>query len=1323
MYKNFAQNTYPLTSNQRDIWLDQAVHPDIPLYNIGGYLRIDGKIDRALFKQAVGRLVNKNDALRIVLREDNPTPVQEFREEVNFEFPFIDFAGEEKSFEKAMEWMRTEFTKPFALYDSLLFRYALVKVSEKCYCYFNCQHHLIMDGWGVSLVGKYIAEEYNALLLKTGEAESKPSYKEYIENDQEYLKSRRYEQSGHYWNAKYHDLPGPALLRHYTNLYETGKSPSSVTKLPIAMNLYNRLEELAKPLNASAFHVIIAALYTYFIRTSGECGLVIGMPMLNRSGGSAFRETIGTFTTGCPFRLNLGLDVNFIELTRLVSNEIKKDYRHHRFPLSEINKLCKANNNQFHQLFDISVSFEEHPYEFDFNNSPVEAITMENGFEQVGLALAIKKYNKELPIDIVFNYNNAAFNAAEIELLKTRITCLLRELIDKPNIPVKDFTLIPPEEKNIQLIEWNKTKVESDIDTSVHKVFERVAETAPDKIAIISEDGKTTYEELNRLANCVAAKLVSERVDSPGFVGICPDRNVEMVAAILGIMKAGSSYLPIDPSYPDERIDYMIKDSGLKTILVSEKHIDKFSSYNIKTISLDGLNRKGASFDNIDCKINPENVAYVIYTSGSTGNPKGVLATHKGLRNLVNAQISVFNIQPDSVVLQFASLSFDASVSEIFTAICSGSTLCIFPRNRIMPGPDLIKTLNDFSITHVTIPPSSLSVLPYEELPCLNTIIVAGEACPPELAEKWSKNRRFINAYGPTESTVCATTFEYSQGNGKLHIGKPIDNIQIHILDKELNLLPIGVAGELHIGGAGLAAGYINNQALTDEKFIPNPYSDISGPRLYKTGDIARYQPDGNIEFLGRNDSQVKVRGYRIELGEVETILLQHPMIETTVVVVKESKQGSFQLTGYIVKKQDVNDELDRDKLLLYLKKKLPEYMIPSKIVFVDKMPLTLNGKIDRMNLAKQDYNSSPEIERDTQANKTEKKLMEIWQKVCGNQKIGLSDNFFEFGFDSLQAVQLISVIDKCFDINIPQVELFQRSTIKELALYLDEETAGHQGADTKIANINGSRIEVDELPEEALSGNGSNGTQHSAKASSDTIIIPLSETDGNISFYCMASGQGDLRRFTNLAEKLKDKCSFYMLQPPVSESDNDIMYDLDDLAAIYTKLILSRETRECRIGGFCIGGIVALDVAGRLREHGLDIGEPILIDTLFPILPRIGYISMKLLKRIINLPGLKETGIGRLKINGRPLNVLFSDPGLLKQMKSLHLYKIKNYHGAANLIISKTLIYFHYILYNRWENYVKDTLTKHYIPGFHGNIFSEQCINYLAAVIKQCLK
>jgi amino acid adenylation domain-containing protein len=475
-------------------------------------------------------------------------------------------------------------------------------------------------------------------------------------------------------------------------------------------------------------------------------------------------------------------------------------------------------------------------------------------------------------------------------------------------------------------------------DVASHQLFEFQVKRTPDAVAVVFEGEHLTYQELNHRANQLAHYLRTLGVGPEVLVGICMKRPLEMIVGLLGILKAGGAYVPLDPAYPQERLAFMLQDAQTPVLLTQKRLMSLLPEHGAKVVCLDADWKAIAleSEENPVCGVTPDNLAYVIYTSGSTGKPKGVLVAHRSLCNLAKVQVKSFDVQPKSRVLQFASLSFDASVSEVFITLVAGATLILSTRDSLLLGPALIQLLREQAITHVTLPPSVLAVLPAEELPALRTMIVAGEACPSDLVALWAPGRRFFNAYGPTEATVCATIAECTDSSQKLPIGYPITNTQVYLLDAQQQPIPVGVPGEIHLGGVGLARGYLNQPHLTAEKFIPNPYSDEPGVRLYKTGDLARYLPSGQLEFLGRLDQQVKIRGFRIELGEIEAVLSQHPEVQQTVVMVREDIPGNKRLVAYVVPaKGRVTPKLNyQDTSQIELWPSVAEYFVYDELLY-----------------------------------------------------------------------------------------------------------------------------------------------------------------------------------------------------------------------------------------------------------------------------------------------------------------------------------------------------------------------------------------------------
>jgi amino acid adenylation domain-containing protein len=508
-----------------------------------------------------------------------------------------------------------------------------------------------------------------------------------------------------------------------------------------------------------------------------------------------------------------------------------------------------------------------------------------------------------------------------------------------------------------------------------------------------------------------------------------------MLIALWGILKAGGAYVPLDPSYPLERLANMLEDTQVPVILTQEHLEDKLPAHWGYVLCLEREWEEIAreSEENPANRATSANAAYVIYTSGSTGKPKGVVVPHHGMSNLSEAQKRLFGVEPGHHVLQFASLTFDASIFEITMALSAGATLCLGDRNALLPGPPLMRFLSDQGITIATLPPTALAAIPQAEILALRTLIVAGEACPAELVDRWAPGRRFFNLYGPTESTIWATQVLYQGNNRPPSIGKPIANTQIYLVDADLELVPFGVPGEILIGGVGLARGYLNRPDLTAERFVPDWLSGTPGARLYRTGDMAQFLPDGSLEFLGRSDSQVKVRGFRIELGEIEAVLGQHAGLSDVAVLAREDTPGEKRLAAYVVPAGDRT--LGVDQLRTYLLEKLPDYMIPAVFVTLEALPLTPSGKVDRKALPAPD-SARPQLEKKFMEPRTavEKVLAGIYADLLGVEQVGVADNFFELGGHSLLATQVISRVREFFNVEVPLPWFFKGGTVAELA-------------------------------------------------------------------------------------------------------------------------------------------------------------------------------------------------------------------------------------------------------------------------------------------------
>jgi amino acid adenylation domain-containing protein len=600
------------------------------------------------------------------------------------------------------------------------------------------------------------------------------------------------------------------------------------------------------------------------------------------------------------------------------------------------------------------------------------------------------------------------------------------------------------------LVTWNTTEVPYPADRCVHELFEAQVAQRPEATALTfpstgsgQREGETlNYAELNRRSNQLAHYLQKLGVGPDVLVGISTDRSPEMIVGILGTLKAGGAYLPLDPTYPEERLAFMLEDAQVPVLLTQAHLVERLplsrntqhESRQVVRLDADWEAIAQEPGDKPKSDATPEDLAYVIYTSGSTGKPKGTMLRHRGLSNLTEAQRRAFGMEEGSRVLQFSPLSFDASVWETFMALANGATLCLAQQEVLASGPDLLRLMRGEGVTNVTLPPSVLSVLEPTNLPDLETVISAGEACTAELVAQWAPGLDFFNAYGPTETTVCASMYLCDEDEpGSPPIGRPIANTKLYVLDKNMQLVPVGVPGGLHVGGVSLARGYLNRPELTAEKFIRDPFSDDPEARLYKTGDLVRYREDGNIEFLGRIDHQVKVRGFRIELGEIEAVLRQHADVQEAVALARDDLPGGRGLVGYVMPRDSA--ELQVGELRGFLRKKLPEYMVPSFFMTMEHFPLTPSGKVDRQALPAPE-GVRPELEREYVAprNETEERLAAICAELLAVDRVGVYDSFFDLGGHSLLATQFISRLRDTFHVELPLRSLFESPTVAELA-------------------------------------------------------------------------------------------------------------------------------------------------------------------------------------------------------------------------------------------------------------------------------------------------
>ncbi|NWA85873.1 non-ribosomal peptide synthetase [Pseudomonas sp. D2002] len=986
-YSSSLPASFPLTAAQQDIWLDQLRVGDSPLYNIGGYVDFAGAVDPDLIQRAVERLVAKHDALRTQLHTDAEGMArQTFDTEWVVEVVQHDFSRLPDPQAATQALMQAQMAQPYAMTGEPLFRFFLVKLDDDHYRLGTQAHHLILDGWGFGQMLQSLARLYTDLQHGRQSEPQAPSYIDFIDTDQRYQHSARYARDRAYWLDKYQQLPEPLLTPRHN-----AQAPSNTLVQAFPVALLNRMEQVANRYQASAFHVLLAAMYVYFTRTSQRDEWVVGLPILNRS-NARFRSTVGLFTQVSAVRFQFGEQLSFSALVRGVRDQLKQDFRHQRFPLSEMNRELGLRRTGRGQLFDLSVSYEQDDHDLRYGQVQARAIKVSNHHEPLPIAIHLRSNRYQDTACLHCVYNEAYFQHDEVQALAQRFTWLLEQGLENTALAVGEFSLVTPAEQ-AQLQQWNATAQPTATLQTLHGRIEAQAARTPDAVAAVHQGRQLTYAQLDQQANALALQLLEHGVQPDDRVAIVARRGLETLVGLLAILKSGGCYVPVDPAHPAERLHYLLHDSAPVAVLTQQDLLHRLPALDVPLIRLDQPTIHHAGSPRV--AVTPSNLAYVIYTSGSTGLPKGVMVEHHSVSNLVDWHCQAFNLHAGSHTASVAGFGFDAMAWEVWPALCVGATLHLPPAHD---GPEDIDALlgwwraQPLDVCFLPTPVAEYAFSQRLEHPTLRTLLIGGDRL-----RAFSRAQTFdvINNYGPTEATVVATSGRVKVG-APLHIGAPIANATVYLLDQQQRRVPIGVAGELYVGGKGVARGYLNRPDLSAERFLDDPFSN---GRMYRTGDLARLLPNGNLEYLGRNDDQVKIRGVRIELGEIESALATHPAIKEAVVQFREG-----QLLAWIIEQHSV----DIETLRAHLQASLPEYMLPVAYVKLDVMPLTANGKLDRKALPEPTHQAFVTRLFEAPCEGVETTLAQIWTELLQVQPIGRHDHFFELGGHSLLAVQLV---------------------------------------------------------------------------------------------------------------------------------------------------------------------------------------------------------------------------------------------------------------------------------------------------------------------------
>ncbi len=1022
---------YPLSSSQKRLFILSQLEGGELSYNMPGILTVEGALDRERLEQAFRRLIHRHGSLRTRFVTVNGEPVQQILTDVPFTVEYAELSGEEA------EASVQQFVRPFDLGEAPLLRVGLIRIAHERHLLLFDMHHIVSDGVSMNI----LIEEFLRFYQEEGLLPAlQIQYTDYAVFQQEQLGSERLKAQEAYWLDAFRgslpvlDLPGDEVRPAVRSF------AGDRIDFRIDSSLSGSLQELATRTGSTLFMVLLAAYTALLHKYTGQEDVIVGSPVAGRS-HATLEGLIGMFVGTLALRTYPEGEKSFETYLQEVKETALQAYENQDYPFEElVEKLELQRDLSRNPLFDtmfVLQNIEQGEQEIErLRFTPYDNVHPAAKFD---LTLTVSEADGAL--DCTLEYSTAIYKRETAERMTGHFVQLIREATANPAMPLSSLDIVTPQEKSKLMQESAEARADYPRDKTIHALFEEQAAHTPNAVAVVCEEATLSYSELNERANRLARTLRERGLQPDGLAGIMADRSLEMVVGILAILKAGGAYVPVDPEYPEDRIRFMLEDSGAK-LLLTQAHLEKRVSFAGDIINLDETASYKKDISNLKPAAGPEHLAYVIYTSGTTGKPKGTLIEHKNVVRLLFNDKNLFDFGPQDTWTLFHSFCFDFSVWEMYGALLNGGRLVIVPSLTAKSPDRFLQLLKDQKVTVLNQTPTYFYQLLQEELAhhaaelSLRMIIFGGEALSPALLKDWRTKYpqvQLINMYGITETTVHVTYKEITDleiEQGRSNIGITIPTLRAYILDEQRRPQPIGIPGELYVAGEGLARGYLNRPELTEEKFVAHPFA--AGERMYRSGDLARWLPDGSMEYLGRIDHQVKIRGYRIELGEVEAKLLHAPSVREAVVLAREDGSGQKVLVAYFTADQ----MLTVGELRKALAAELPAYMIPSYFMQLEQMPLTPNGKLDRKALPAPEANVQTGAVYEPPRTKAEEALASVWQGVLGAQQVGIHDHFFDLGGDSIKAIQVSSRLFQA-GYKLEMKDLFKYPTIAELSPYL----------------------------------------------------------------------------------------------------------------------------------------------------------------------------------------------------------------------------------------------------------------------------------------------
>lgn len=1166
----------PLSFSQQRLWFIDQLYHGSSFYNIPIAFYIKGQLNITVLKKSLNEILNRHEVLRTNFQIINGEPYQQITAQSTWDLSLInlEYLSDNNWESEVKQFAAESAKKTFNLAKGLLVRATLLCLSGEEHVLLVTMHHIITDGWSYNVFLRELSTLYAA--FSTNQPSPLPElpiqYTDFTIWQRDRIQGEFLATQLNYWKQQLKgELPVLQLptdrLRPKVTTFSGAKQYFKLSKA-----LTDVLRQLSQREDATLFMSLLAAFNILLYRYTDQEDILIGSPIANRN-RAELEGMLGLFVNTLVLRNNLSGNPSFRELLHRVREVTIEAYAHQDLPFEMlVEKLQLERDLSRNPLYEIMFVLQNTPTSVqEVSGLTLRTLEFDNGTAQLDIFLSISESQEGLTGCL--EYNTDIFDSPTITQFIKNFQTLLENIVVNPEQRINELSLLTASEQEQLLFKFNQTHADYPQDASLNQLFDRQVELIPDSLALISQSEKLTYRQLNHRVNQLAHYLQKQGVTKETLVALCLERSVDIVTGILAILKAGGAYIPLDPNYPVERLNFMLSDSQASLLITKQEILEKLSLSSAKTVCLD-IRKDEIAQETLENPINissSDNLAYIIYTSGSTGTPKGVLGTHRGTVNGLHWLWKTYPFTQGEVCCQKTAISFVDSVWEIFAPLLQGIPTVIISNATILDPQLFIEALADHKVSRIILVPSLLRLLIdnyshlTKKLSQLKLWISSGETLSLNLAKSFRELIPFaklINLYGSSEVSANATYYDTSllQDQASIvPIGRAIDNTQIYVLNRDLKLAPIGVIAELYIGGDGLAKGYLHRPELTQKIFIDNPF--VPGAKLYKTGDFVRYLSDGSLEYLGRQDEQVKIRGFRVELDEIAAAIAKYPDVQESIVSTSDDAQENQRLIAYVVtNKQDIATQL-----LPYLQHQLPNYMLPSAFVVLDKLPLTPNGKVDRRSLPIDEVIRPTTIQSFVAPrNFIELSLVKLWENLLKTNPIGVTDNFFDLGGNSFLAVRLMAQIHDRFEHNLSLSTLFENPIIEKLATIVSQP----------------------------------------ARQSSNSPLVVINSSGSKIPFFCIHGAGGGISHYFNLSRRLGEDYQFYALEDTL-EQDKPEIISVEETATRYLQEIRKVQPNgPYLLGGHCYGGVLAFEMAQQLQKKGQIVSLLVVIDAILSETP-----------------------------------------------------------------------------------------------------------------------